>query len=199
MEIIVVLGVIGIIVGAFSVVTSVILGKAGVFSKKTIDEEQLDKIGNFHKLELESIKNHAKIEVANKGKELQIMTTKHQRVHEKLLKLESKNQTEIDEEENSVESLMENYDVDPIKAQEYMKKFNLNPSVLTNPALSKMLWEKLHENQMVAMSLGVLIPKGTTPGTVSSVTDILKGGGGVTASSDVDAIDALVDQMESTA
>lgn len=166
--------------------------------KEPIISEPLDlvKIRKRHSEEMSYIEGSQKVTIANLRSDVAGLITKNGNLNKKLDKI---NQIKLDDstiEENSLEHLQANYEIDPIKAAEYMKKMGLNPNVLTNPALAQEGWKRLHENKLAAMAFGVLVPKGG--GSVTSITDILKntGKGEVGSSGAIDPIDAIVDKLE---
>lgn len=154
----------------------------------------LKKITTRHQEEIQYVEGSQKVTIANLREQVASLTTRNSNLSKKMEKI---NQSVIDDvtiEENSVEHLQANYDIDPVKAAEYMKKIGLNPNVLTNPALAEEGWKRLNENKLVAMAAGVLVPKGQV-GPVTPLTDIFKKNGDGQDSS-IDPIDAIVENME---
>lgn len=181
-----------VVIGTFGVSLTMLSARFGLIGKKSEVVLGLEKVKEIHDEELRAITDIKNVEIANLQKEKSVLQSKWQRSHEKVLKIEAKNQELIDTEEGSVENLQQNYTINPVKAFEYVKKLGMNPDALSNPALAPMVWEKLNENRDLALISGIIIPKGSE----GVNTSLLQKTTETVQQEEIDPIDKLFKELE---
>lgn len=179
-----------IVIGSLVGVSVLLVSRFGVMKPKGDMQIQFENLKLVHQEEKKVIEDTLNIKIANLINQNKSLDTLKRKSDERLNKIKMKEDEVELENEGSVERLKQEYEINPIKAVEYVKKLGFNPDALNNPALAPLVWEKLNDNKDLALVMGIIVPKGTDVTKLSA--DIVS----TPEKIEIDPVDQLFSQLK---